>query len=156
MNTPQKSELIDEMLNQLNQARNTKEKQIGYISDICEKSNHILLQIEASQKAKFSPPRSSATRFKYRKETLHNFAKMIETFDRVLSRDAKQTTVQSPGVDFETYITTTRAKIDFLASGLRKLLALNDSVNQIGNELRHDSDFDLDSTDPDDSNISSE
>ncbi|XP_055853743.1 uncharacterized protein LOC129917702 [Episyrphus balteatus] len=153
MNTTQKSELIDEMIDELDRVRITKQKQIGYISDICEKSNHILLQIEASQKAKTSPRNTAAARFKYRKETLHALAKTIETFDRVLTTNA-QTPNHSSGIDFETYITTTRAKIDFLASGLRKLLALNDTVNQIGSELRHDSDFELDSTDPDEFNSS--
>ncbi|XP_055904074.1 uncharacterized protein LOC129939916 [Eupeodes corollae] len=153
MNTTQKSELIDEMIDELERARITKQKQIGYISDIYEKSNHILLQIEASQKAKSAPANATGARFKYRKETLHALAKTIETFDRVLNRDL-QTPIQPPGVDFETYITTTRAKIDFLASGLRKLLALNDSVNQIGSELRHDSDFELCSTSADESNSS--
>lgn len=134
----------------LERARNTKQKQIEYISDICEKSNHILLQIEAAQKTKAAPADSTAQRFKYRKETLHALAKTIETFGRILNQDVP-TAGQQSGVDFETYITTTRAKIDFLATGFRKLQALNDTVNQIGSELRHDSDFELDSTDPEDS-----
>lgn len=155
MNTTQKPELIDEMIFELDRARTTKEKQIGYISDICEKSNHILLQIEASQKSKSAPVDSTAARFRYRKETFHALAKTIETFGRILNQDIPTVSQQS-GVDFETYITTTRSKIEFLATGFRKLQALNDTVNQIGSELRHDSDFELDSTDPEESVESSE
>ncbi|CAD7006060.1 augmin complex subunit msd1 [Ceratitis capitata] len=137
MNKKSKSYLIDEMLTEMAIGRQSMIQQSSTISDIIDKSNNILLQIE-SNRANTNQANSnanSATHKTYscKKETIQTLAKIIENAPQLFSANMQTLAagLNQNTEQFEQYLEQSHQRAEYLSSCVRKLLAIGDTMTQI-------------------------
>lgn len=115
-------------------------KQITTIGDIVEKSNNVLLQIEATRSLKKqSSEIINANGFTYNKDNLYALATIVECFQTIgaaktseLKKDENEQPVTN---NFEIFLQNTSQKTELLGLNVRKLIAINDTVSQMKTNL---------------------
>ncbi|XP_067612733.1 augmin complex subunit msd1 [Eurosta solidaginis] len=149
MNTKWKSSLIDEMLTELATSRQSMAKQTSAISDVVDKSNNILLQIESTRSSSntnqsHNSNTNNATLKAYtcKKETVHILAKIIENAPQLFSANMQTLAagLSQNSDQFEQYLEQSHQRAEYLSSCVRKLLAIGDTMVQIKTVVLEESD----------------
>ncbi|XP_017477205.1 PREDICTED: uncharacterized protein LOC108367132 [Rhagoletis zephyria] len=132
-----KSCLMDEMLRELAVSRQSIAQQSSTISDIIDKSNNILLQLESSRGNTNSNNSSNNSitqkNYSFKKETVQTLAKIVENAPQLFSANMQTLAAglsQNSG-QFEEYLEHSHQHAEYLGSGVRKLVAIGDTMSQI-------------------------
>ncbi|XP_039966853.1 uncharacterized protein LOC126762656 [Bactrocera neohumeralis] len=145
MNTKSKSCLIDEMLTELASSRQSMSHQSNVISDVIDKSNNIMLQIESTRgstnSANTNADSSTNKTFSCKKEIVQILAKIIENSPQMFSANMQTlaASLNQNGDQFEQYLEQSHQRAEYLSSCVRKLLAVGDTLTQIKTVL-HEAD----------------
>ncbi|XP_054733822.1 uncharacterized protein LOC129241495 [Anastrepha obliqua] len=148
-----KSSLIDDMLTDLAISRQSMAQQSNTISDIIDKSNNILLQIETTRcNANHSSTNSSNTThriYSCKKETVQTLAKIIENSPQLFSANMQTLSagLSQNSDHFEQYLEQSRQRAEYLSSCVRKLLVIGDTITQMKAVLQEESDADTSEND---------
>ncbi|XP_018794969.1 PREDICTED: uncharacterized protein LOC108972709 [Bactrocera latifrons] len=146
MNTKSKSCLIDEMLTELAISRQSMSHQSNVISDVIDKSNNIMLQIESTRgstnSANTNPDNSINKTFSCKKEIVQILAKIIENSPQMFSANMQTlaASLNQNGDQFEQYLEQSHQRAEYLSSCVRKLLAVGDTLTQIKTVLHEEVD----------------
>lgn len=97
------------------------------IADVLDKSNNVLLQIEASRGIKPATNDSNSTPYTYNKETVNALTRVVDKFICLLN-DRDQP-VESR--NFDLYLDAAGQRADYLGCNIRKLLAIWDTIQQM-------------------------
>lgn len=148
MSNKWKSCLIDEMLTEMAISRQSMAQQSNIISDIIDKSNNVLLQIEATRgitnNSNTNTNKSTNKTYSCKKETIQNLAKIIENAPQMFSANMQTPAVGSSqnSDQFEQYLEQSHQRAEYLSSCVRKLLAVGDTLTQIKTVIHEESDGD--------------
>ncbi|XP_011189443.1 uncharacterized protein LOC105216572 [Zeugodacus cucurbitae] len=152
MSNKWKSCLIDEMITELAISRQSMAQQSNIISDIIDKSNNILLQIEATRGSTNNPNtntnNSTKKTYTCKKETVQTLAKIIENAPQMFSANMQTLAagLSQNSDQFEQYLEQSHQRAEYLSSCVRKLLAVGDTLTQIKTVVHEESDGDDDNS----------
>lgn len=124
-------------------------QQSNEISDIIDKSNNILLQIESTRgstnNANTNINNSTNKTYSCKKETVHTLAKIIENAPQMFSANMQTLAagLSQNSDQFEQYLEQSHQRAEYLSSCVRKLLAIGDTLTQIKTVLHEESDDDV-------------
>ncbi|TMW51496.1 hypothetical protein DOY81_003401 [Sarcophaga bullata] len=120
--------LITKMLNELKTARSSMKAQMAAITDVLDKSNNVLLQIEATRSLKPLTNDGNCMPYMYNKETVNVLTKVVDKFMGLLASSPNLSNELS---NFEEYLEAESQKMEYLGCNVRKLLAIWDKVQQM-------------------------
>ncbi|XP_065360050.1 uncharacterized protein LOC135953941 [Calliphora vicina] len=119
--------LISKMLNELKTTRSSIKTQTVAITDVLDKSNNVLLQIEASRSLKPTSNDNNSTPYTYNKETVNALTRIVDKFMSLLSG----CDLSTENRNFEEYLEAAGQRAEFLGCNVRKLLAIWDTIQQM-------------------------
>lgn len=108
-------------------SRSSMKSQTAALTDVLDKSNNVLLQIEASRSLKPAVNDQNSTPYTYNKETVNDLTRVVDKFMNLLS--VGEVPVESS--NFEEYLETAGQRTVYLESNIRKLLAIWDTIQQM-------------------------
>lgn len=118
------------------------------MTDVLDKSNSALLQIEASRTIKHVQNCEETQPFTYNKETINDLTKVVDKFSQLLNISAESGNSADAGTNFEDYLETACQRAEYLGSNVRRLLAIWDTVQQMRTLLlQQDMELDNDNED---------
>lgn len=120
--------MVEQMIGELRTTRKSMEGQITVMSDIIDKSNNVLLQIEATRSLKPISHDSSCSHYTYNKDTTNALTTIIGKFTNLIS---SQSLPSEEGSQFEEYLNLTSFHTEYLGSNIRKLMAVWDTIQQM-------------------------
>ncbi|XP_073838362.1 mitotic spindle density 1 [Musca autumnalis] len=141
--------LLDKVLQELKTSRTSMELQSHHLADVLEKSNNLLLQIEASRTIKPIQSYEKTEPYNYNKDTINDLTKIVDKFIHLMSMSDAGRPTETPemtATHFEDYLETTSQRAEYLGSNVRKLLAIWDTVQQMRTMLSHQ-DMEMDNDD---------
>ncbi|KAM7356747.1 mitotic spindle density 1 [Cochliomyia hominivorax] len=119
--------LITKMLNELKTSRASIKTQTAAISDVVDKSNNVLLQIEASRSLKPASNDSNTMPYTYNKETVNALTRIVDKFMSLLTACE----IPTDSSNFEEYLEAAGQRAEYLGCNVRKLLAIWDTIQQM-------------------------
>ncbi|XP_037818519.1 uncharacterized protein LOC119608254 [Lucilia sericata] len=125
--------LISKMLNELKTTRNSQRTQTAAITDVLDKSNNALLQIEASRSLKPATSDNNSTPYTYNKETVNALTRIVDKFMNLLNGCGPANERRN----FEEYLEAAEQRSEFLGCNIIKLLAIWDTIQQMRVELEN-------------------
>lgn len=98
------------------------------ITDVLDKSNNVLLQIEATRSLKPLANDGNNMLYTYNKETVNVLSKVVDKF---MSLMGSPPNLSNESSNFEEYLEAESQKMEYLGCNVRKLLAVWDKVQQM-------------------------
>lgn len=109
-------------------ARSSMKTQTATITDVIDKSNNVLLQIEAARSLKPLANDNNYMPYTYNKDMINNLTKIVDKFMNLLNGFPN---ISHDSSNFEEYLESEYQKKEYLGSNIRKLLAIWDKVQQM-------------------------
>ena len=109
-------------------ARSSMKTQMAAITDVLDKSNNVLLQIEATRSLKPLTNDGNSLPYTYNKETVNVLTKVVDKFMSLMSSSPN---LPNESSNFEEYLEAESQKMEYLGCNVRKLLAVWDKVQQM-------------------------
>ncbi|XP_075163399.1 mitotic spindle density 1 [Haematobia irritans] len=136
---------VNKILQELREGRRSMEVQFQHMAEVVDKSNNILLQIEALRIIK---PVDNKLPYTYNNDTINYLTKIVDKFVHLIS---VSDTSADTGATFEDYLETASQRAEYLGSNVRKLLAIWNTVQQMRLMLLHQ-EIDVDNDEEDKEN----
>lgn len=101
--------------------------QTSDMTDVLDKSNNVLLQIEASRSIKPAINDNKFNPYTYNKETVNDLTRIVDKFMNLLG----VCDMPADSSKIEEYLSSAGIRTEYLESNVRKLLAIWDTIQQM-------------------------